>query len=160
MGISGLVTFLTIGAMWIARTTAMPWHASCSIDWIVPTSCQVVEEKLIGQMNAWKGRALCPGVSDSCPKMPCGQKCLYNYLGKESNTIKGEHETPGKGYFDDLTFTFKSSTPKSCSMKGYSTSRTWYAVLDWGTNYCNLQISWTARVFPPGRGSSKRPLIP
>lgn len=25
------------------------------------------------------------------------------------------------------------------SLQGYSTSETWYAVLDYGTNYCNLR---------------------
>jgi hypothetical protein len=26
----------------------------------------------------------------------------------------------------------------SCTVDGYSTSELWYAILDYGTNYCNL----------------------
>ena len=27
--------------------------------------------------KAWEGDKMCPNVSETCPKMPCGQKCLY-----------------------------------------------------------------------------------
>lgn len=50
---------------------------------------------------------------------------------------KATHETPVKHYVDDLTFTFKQNGA-DCNVDGSSSSETWYAVLDFGTNYCNL----------------------
>jgi hypothetical protein len=43
-----------------------------------------------------------------------------------------------KQYVDDLTMDFSASANGGCSVKGFSTSETWYAVLDYSTNYCNL----------------------
>ena len=40
--------------------------------------------------KAWEGDKLCPNVSDTCPKMPCGQKCLYkvrSFRGIHCNKI-------------------------------------------------------------------------
>ena len=43
---------------------------------VVPKSCNEIRTDLINQMDVWKGDN-CPGISDTCPSMPCGQKCLY-----------------------------------------------------------------------------------
>ncbi|WAQ94717.1 hypothetical protein MAR_007188 [Mya arenaria] len=50
--------------------------------------------------------------------------------------IKGTHETPVKHYKDDISFKL---TKAGTGCNGFSTSETWYAVLDYGTNYCNLE---------------------
>merc|ERR1712133_193657 len=64
---------------------------------------------------------------------------MGNYTGTTDNTINAFHLTPVQRYKDDLTFT---STPKpgnQCHVEAFSTSSTWYAILDFGTNYCNLR---------------------
>jgi hypothetical protein len=40
-------------------------------------------------------------------------------------------------YVDDLTFDL-TQQGADCSVAAFSTSETWYAILDQGTNYCNL----------------------
>jgi len=118
-----------------------PWHASCSINWIVPTTCDDVRTQLINQMNQWQGDSNCGQVSDTCPSMPCGQKCLYEFLEtQEDGAVKGRHLTPVKRYSDTLTFRFEEqSGANSCKVDAFSTSDTWYAILDFSTNYCNLR---------------------
>ena len=44
-----------------------------------------------------------------------------------------------KRYADSLTFKFEDQSGTSCKIDAFSTSDLWYAVLDWGTNYCNLR---------------------
>ena len=51
----------------------------------IHSPCSEVGSRLVDQMNAWDN-ANCPNVSESCPKMPCGQKCLYK-VGYTSPTI-------------------------------------------------------------------------
>ena len=41
-------------------------------------------------------------------------------------------------YVDDISFALSAASATACSAKAFSTSETWYAVLDKGTNYCNL----------------------
>ena len=31
-----------------------PWHASCEVNWTIPTSCEEFKTKIINQMNAWE----------------------------------------------------------------------------------------------------------
>merc|ERR1719318_408836 len=88
-----------------------PWHASCEIKWNISASCEDFKTKLINQMKSWEGDSLCPKTSPSCPKMPCGQRCLYKFGEYDDMTITGTHQTPANRY----------------------------AVLDFGTNYCNLR---------------------
>merc|ERR1712062_153708 len=57
-----------------------PSHASCRIDWIVPTSCDKVRIQIINQMNQWKGDTNCGKLSDLCPTMPCGKIVSTNSL--------------------------------------------------------------------------------
>ncbi|XP_078669814.1 uncharacterized protein LOC144910495 [Branchiostoma floridae x Branchiostoma belcheri] len=108
-----------------------PIHASCSINWTFPQNCSSVNTSLIAQMEKWTSR-------DNCPDG--GQKCLYTFISSSSTELKGTHTTPVHGYVDDMTFTFMDPQDSpTCNVKAFSTSRVWYAYLDFGTNYCNLR---------------------
>merc|ERR1719167_1941354 len=76
-------------------------------------------------MEIWKETEkkanACPGTSENCPNLPCGQKCRYVFEGK-----------------DAVSFDF-SENGTSCKIVGFSKSTVSYAVLDFGTNYCNLR---------------------
>merc|ERR1712080_105065 len=86
-----------------------------------------------------EGDSLCPmTTTPECPALPCGQNCLYTVVSTTPDKITGEHRTPVARYIDDITFKFLD-TEQGCSLKGKSSSRTWYAVLDYGTNYCNMR---------------------
>ncbi|XP_023328353.1 uncharacterized protein LOC111701339 isoform X2 [Eurytemora carolleeae] len=115
-----------------------PWHASCSLKWRVAEPCEQFKIKMINQIRDWEGDALCPGTSSTCPALPCGQRCLYDFVSVNGNEIKATHTTPVARYIDDLTFKLTSSGG-ACIVDANSNSRLWYAVLDKGTNYCNLR---------------------
>merc|ERR1719318_920700 len=89
-------------------------------------------------MSAWEGDSLCPATSNSCPSLPCGQNCLYKFISSTPSTVLGTHTTPVARYVDDLTFTM-ASNGSGCSIDANSSSQAWFAVLDYGTNYCNLR---------------------
>jgi len=115
-------------------------HASCEIKWTVPVQCNEIKDQLIRQMGVWNDDSNCGKVSQACPSLPCGQNCLYTFLGvDEDGTLRGKHTTPVKRYNDSISFQFKPLTDSSCEIDAYSTSDLWYAVLDFGTNYCNLR---------------------
>ena len=40
-------------------------------------SCKNFQDKLIKQMEEWRGDENCGQLSDKCTKLPCGQNCLY-----------------------------------------------------------------------------------
>ncbi|KXJ28282.1 uncharacterized protein LOC110254661 [Exaiptasia diaphana] len=103
-------------------------HASCKIHWKWSLNCTTVNELIISQIKAWNGEKGCDQG---------GEKCLYNLKESSPDMIKATHETPKKHYVDDLTFNFTKSS-EGCAVEGFSTSEVWYAVLDYGTNYCNL----------------------
>lgn len=136
----GLTTLVLIGlcAGVTAGIMPYPWHASCQVEWTLAEPCSAVHDKLVNQINAWQGDSGCGKVSDTCPKMPCGQNCLYELVSEDTNEIKATHATPVKRYVDDVSFKLSDSGSK-CKVEAYSTSQTWYAVLDFGTNYCNLR---------------------
>merc|ERR1719206_255127 len=100
-------------------------------------------------MGEWQGgadtplaEARCGTTSNSCPNLPCGQNCLYTYKADESSDMKilGVHYTPAKRYSDSFNYELTSlDNGNKCGVKGYSTSDTWYAVLDFGTNFCNIR---------------------
>ncbi|KAI8789733.1 hypothetical protein BgiMline_001534 [Biomphalaria glabrata] len=104
-----------------------PLHASCNVDWNFELSCEATSQKIINQIDAWKG--------DNCGT---GEKCRYTFISFENSVLKATHTTPVKNYVDDLTFLFKPKSADGCLVNGNSRSETWYAVLDYGTNYCNL----------------------
>merc|ERR1712071_129285 len=107
-----------------------PSHASCKADWTFGVSCEEAMQAIIDQMGAMSGP---DGCADG------GEKCLYEYVSTEDNVVKGTHTTPVAGYVDDLEFTFTSAADGTCSMHGFSTSETFYAVLDSSTNFCNMK---------------------
>merc|ERR1711874_391115 len=85
--------------------------SSCKITWQFPESCSSVRSSLVSQMESWEGDSLCPGTSPQCPQLPCGQRCPYQHTGGDTDTLHGTHTTPVARY----------------------------AILDKGTNYCNLR---------------------
>ncbi|KAL4222700.1 hypothetical protein ACF0H5_018741 [Mactra antiquata] len=93
-------------------------------------SCNDVMIHLIQQVNTWN-------TADNCPN-GAGEKCLYSMTSQEIDKLVVTHETPVHHYIDTITFTFMGSG-SSCSVHGYSSSNTWYAVLDYSTNYCNMR---------------------
>ncbi|XP_048756013.2 uncharacterized protein LOC125666772 [Ostrea edulis] len=129
MGLCSIVVLVVLGQL-LGLALSGPIHASCKIDWSFSVSCDTVSSKIKGQINTW-------ATADNCAKG--GEKCLYKFVSEASNQLKAKHETPVKHYVDDLTFTFTPvSSSAGCNVQGFSTSETWYAVLDYGTNYCNL----------------------
>jgi len=140
LGIMASSVLVLVASFFIwTSANGYPFHASCQIEWQIKSECNVVKQKIIGQMQAWNTNTSCPTVNESCPKMPCGQRCLYTYdeSKTEANKIFGKHETPVKRYSDSLSFEFEQSGDV-CKVKGYSSSDLWYAILDYGTNYCNI----------------------
>lgn len=105
-----------------------PLHASCKIDWVFGMNCSSVSKALEQQIAKWN-------TKDNCAKG--GEKCLYKLVSSNATTLLATHETPENHYFDDLSFQFTKGS-ETCKVYGFSTSETWYAVLDKGTNYCNL----------------------
>ena len=67
-----------------------------------------------------------------------GEKCGYAITTATATDVKGTHKTPVHKYVDDISFALSAASATACSAKAFSTSETWYAVLDQGTNYCNL----------------------
>merc|ERR1711962_534274 len=137
-------SFLSIFLLCIAPVFGFfkyPLHASCRLQWSFSTlSCPQVRQQLERQMRAWEGDSNCGTTSSSCPELPCGQLCLYTLVDSTATTITAEHRTPAKRYVDDLTFTLTDSgSGRGCQVEAFSTSRLWYALLDMGTNYCNLR---------------------
>jgi hypothetical protein len=113
---------------WHSIRMPNPLHASCKIDWTFHAKCCDINTAIADQMKKWESADNCKGG---------GERCLYNLTSQTSKLITGTHETPVKHYVDDLSFTFVENGI-ACYVHGYSTSQTWYAVLDYGTNYCNL----------------------
>jgi len=123
------IVLLLLGIANVNLVGGYPLHASCSIQWTFGENCENMKEGLVKQIELWRTNANCG----------TGQKCLYNKISLDGNVLKAIHTTPVRKYIDDLTFTFQTnSKTKGCDVTGFSTSRTWYAVLDFGTNYCNL----------------------
>ena len=118
-------------------------RAECRITWNIPTDCNTVKTQIQTQMKIWKETEeianACPGTSENCPNLPCGQKCRYVFEGIDAvGRITGYHLTPKQSYKDAVSFDF-SENGTSCKVVGFSKSTVSYAVLDFGTNYCNLR---------------------
>ncbi|KAH3894689.1 uncharacterized protein LOC127863257 [Dreissena polymorpha] len=122
-----LFTCLVAG---LALTQAYPLHASCKVQWSLPSvSCQSFSSKIIAQAKLWEKEDNCAGG---------GERCLYKITDQSAQEIKGTHTTPVKHYVDDISFKL-TPAGAGCNVEGFSTSETWYAYLDYGTNYCNLE---------------------
>ena len=92
---------ITIVAL-LGSTSAYPDHAECTVEWQIPLNCDAVRSGLICIMGDWagdkdSGRDKCPSTSSQCPRLPCGQRCLYTYKAEESSQtiVVGVHLTPG-----------------------------------------------------------------
>ncbi|CAH1798177.1 unnamed protein product [Owenia fusiformis] len=126
--VSGLLLGASTLFVVIVCAVGGPLHASCTIEWSWDAKCTDVNNAIVKQIALWKTDDNCKGG---------GEKCLYALVSRTDRIIKATHTTPKKGYVDDLTFTFTQNS-NICNVNGHSTSETWYAVLDYSTNYCNL----------------------
>ncbi|KAF2349725.1 hypothetical protein FHG87_019519 [Trinorchestia longiramus] len=104
-----------------------PSHASCTVKWEFGEFCSAVEDRLVNQIKDWS--------HDDCNTK---QRCNYQFLGRDTGVIRGTHTTPILAYKDSFNFTFAESAA-GCSVQGMSHAETWYAVIDFGVNYCNLK---------------------
>ncbi|XP_071479354.1 uncharacterized protein [Diadema antillarum] len=127
-------------------TLTYPLHASCKIDWTFDVNCSVVGETLVKQMKIWETEANCQNG---------GEKCLYAVTYQNDTYINGTHMTPVKHYVDDISFQL-TSKKSGCAVFGFSTSETWYAYLDYGTNYCNLHNLITGSGLDKAPGYSEK----
>lgn len=108
-------------------TEAYPVHASCKLTWTFTVNCTFVNNALVNQIKTWSG--------GSCGS---GEKCMYTLKSASASDIELTHTTPVHKYIDDVSFKF-SGSGNACSVAGFSTSETWYAHLDYSTNYCNMR---------------------
>jgi len=107
-----------------------PLHASCKIEYqFQAQTCDDVKAALVKQLDLWKGTEC--GDGDNVH-----QRCRYHLVKETTNKIVATHVTPLKKYIDDMTMDFTASDT-GCHVHAFSTSRLWYAFLDFGTNYCN-----------------------
>eukprot|EP01006_Ploeotia_vitrea_P050822 TRINITY_DN67504_c9_g2_i1.p1 TRINITY_DN67504_c9_g2~~TRINITY_DN67504_c9_g2_i1.p1 ORF type:complete len:169 (+),score=81.31 TRINITY_DN67504_c9_g2_i1:64-570(+) len=106
---------------------AGPLHASCHVTYgFAANNCTSVQTAVVDAIKALSG--------DDCGS---GEKCRYALTSSSDNEVKSTHTTPVKHYEDKQTWSF-SPDGSGCTLKAYSTSTVWYAVLDYGTNFCNL----------------------
>ena len=69
-----------------------------------------------------------------------GSNCYYQLVSANPDRLTATHTTSNKIYIDDLFYSFNSNDSSGhCQAEGYSRSRVWYAIRDFGTNYCNLR---------------------
>jgi len=131
MTMSGVFLISGILLCVLATTFSYPLHASCKISWTFGANCEDVNKKIVDQIHKWNN-------TECGPPNELHQKCRYALKSNPTPTeIKASHTTPVKHYTDSLDFKF-SSDGSICIVKGSSSSDTWYAVLDYSTNYCNL----------------------
>lgn len=125
-----VVAFAVAVALFVAAPADASLHASCHITFtFTNTTCDVVNN---GIVDAFKKLS-----TTDCP--PGTEKCLYTLDSATETRVTGKHATPKKHYKDDISFDFAaSSSGGGCVVKAFSTSETWYAVLDSGTNACNI----------------------
>ena len=93
-----------------------------------------------------QGDGLCPGTSPACPRLPCGQNCLYELTSSGPGEIRGTHTTPVARspptppprhghwsvvtmytvlrYVDDISFQL-SPTSSGCAVSARSRSQLW-----------------------------------
>ncbi|CAM9860072.1 unnamed protein product [Ascophyllum nodosum] len=107
---------------------AGPLHASCKMTVKFPEdTCEAVMDALVSSAKSMMGFDKCNG----------GNKCGYTVSKVDQDSVALVHETSKLHYKDDLSFTV-TSKGESCQVSAFSTSQTWYAVLDNSVNYCNL----------------------
>merc|ERR1711997_46451 len=104
----------------ITMVLSYPNHAQCELKWNIPGNCNDIGNRLIAQMNLWNDDSNCGKVSESCPKMPCGQNCLYTafsssdvsyaYLDYGTNYCNLRNLLDGAGISSTNGFLEKTST--------------------------------------------------
>jgi len=124
--------FLVICGLLVARASiGYPLHASCKIQWEFPSvTCAQFSANVTKQAKEWETPDNCQGGKN--------EMCNYKITSQSTSEIKGTHTTPVKAYTDDISFKMVASA-NGCNVEAFSTSETWYAYLDYGTNYCNLR---------------------
>ncbi|KAL5497550.1 hypothetical protein EMCRGX_G014042 [Ephydatia muelleri] len=118
---------LVVAAAAAVMLEAYPLHASCKLTWEFSIDCSTVYDMLLKQISVYNNT-------------DCGttEKCGYALLAATGSEIDATHTTPVHHYVDTLSMVFASSAGGGCTVNGKSSSNIWYAVLDDGTNYCNL----------------------
>eukprot|EP00118_Oscarella_pearsei_P024618 m.306438 g.306438 ORF g.306438 m.306438 type:complete len:162 (+) comp41237_c0_seq1:158-643(+) len=125
----GLALFHLFLVLSLGTAVVATLHASCHLTWSFPdTNCSTIQTALVNQIKLW-------GPSKSCGST---EKCHYTLDSATGTEMKLKHKTPVHKYVDDVSFSLVGSGNASCTVKGFSTSEIWYAVLDDGTNYCNM----------------------
>lgn len=119
---------LVLGIGILCALAAGPLHAECFVEWKIGIPCFDVSSLLVNQIKEWSTET-CPGKS---------QRCLYSLESVNAEDITATHTTPVMRFMDDITFNLSSPDPDSCDVQGRSVSRSWYAILDSGTNYMNM----------------------
>ncbi|KAK2905360.1 hypothetical protein Q8A67_007159 [Cirrhinus molitorella] len=119
---------LVLGIGILCALAAGPLHAQCFVEWKIGIPCFDVSSLLVNQIKEWSTET-CPGKS---------QRCLYSLVSVNADDITATHTTPVMRFVDDITFNLTSPDPDSCDVQGRSVSRSWYAILDSGTNYMNM----------------------
>ncbi|XP_046704040.1 uncharacterized protein LOC124385027 [Silurus meridionalis] len=107
-----------------------PLHAQCKVEWYFGLPCSYVYKALVTQIQKWRTMAGCTMG---------GEKCLYKLLSASVHFISAKHMAPQKKSVEDINFRLVPfSFFTHCHVSAMSVSETWYAVIDHGTNYCNL----------------------
>ncbi|XP_073768487.1 uncharacterized protein isoform X2 [Danio rerio] len=122
------VGILVLGVGILCALAAGPLHAQCAVQWKIGIPCFDVSSLLVNQIKEWSTES-CPGTS---------QRCLYSLVSVNTEDISATHTTPVMGFVDEISFNLSSPDPDSCDVQGRSVSRSWYAILDSGTNYLNM----------------------
>ncbi|KAK3569553.1 hypothetical protein QTP86_034824 [Hemibagrus guttatus] len=118
LGVGGLLSVLAAG----------PLHAHCSVTWTVDIPCFDASSLLVNQIKEW--------TTEHCP--PKSQKCLFSLVSVIGDDIIATRTTSVMRLIDDITFNFSSTSTDGCKIQGHSTSRSWYTILDSGSNYLNM----------------------
>ncbi|XP_076826252.1 uncharacterized protein LOC143473243 [Brachyhypopomus gauderio] len=125
-----LLTWLLLNILLGSREKSFsgPLHAQCKVEWYFRLTCRRVSEALVTQIKKWSTMSSCMG----------GEKCLYTLRSASVHFIAAKHTTPATKHVEDINFRLVSYGFTHCHISAMSVSETWYAVLDHGTNYCNL----------------------
>lgn len=146
-----------------AFSTSYPFHAQCSLQWSWSESnCSVVHDALIEQIKMWNGTNNCKSGGERCLyelESDEGNKItlhhttpVRSYVDDVTFKFCGDKDNPCT--FKHFAFEEKenirlkrgigsknsgSKDANQCIVSGFSKSKVWYAVLDYGTNYCNMR---------------------
>ncbi|KAJ1100800.1 hypothetical protein NDU88_005875 [Pleurodeles waltl] len=121
---------ILLGLYFATCSATGPLHAQCRVEWNFGVPCWNVYVALVSQIKLWS-------TADNCQQG--GEKCLYTLETANIHLIAGKHSTLSDKNVEDITLKLiPFDDNESCHVSGFSVSETWYLVLDYGTNYCNL----------------------